>query len=117
MAFEKEVIDAFEDMKCAAIEHGEKEISDEALAILVAAKKQDEMSRKIASEICMSIDGLRPEYGLELTLGQANAIIDMENNLSCGESPRPEDEESCEGWGELLELAELIAGRKADCQL
>jgi hypothetical protein len=108
MAFEKEVIDAFEDMKCAMIEHGEKEISDEALAILVAAKKQDEMSRKVASEVCLSIESLRPE--LRLTLRQANAIIDMDNH-GYGESPRPEDEESCEGWGELLKLAEMITGR------
>ncbi len=111
--FEKEVIDAFENMKCAMIKHGEKEISDEALAILVAAKKQDEMSRKVAAEICLSIDNLRPEYELKLTLHQANAIIDMDC-IAESEGLGPGGKETCEGWNELLKSAEIVTGQTAD---
>lgn len=109
--FEKEVIEAFEDMKCAMIVHGEKEISDEALATLVAAKRQDDMSRKVAYEVCMSIESLRPEPEFAMTYPQAKAILEMDCS-AYGEGQGLDPGEVSDGWDDMVDLAELITDER-----
>lgn len=112
---DRKVIDAFEDMKCDMITYGEKEISDEATATLVAAKMQYEAIEYVAT----SVDNLelvvhmkKPKF--ELTLDQANAIIDMDDHVYYSEGLGLLTGENLRAWDGLLTQAETITGRKAD---
>jgi hypothetical protein len=64
---------------------------------------------KCAIEISCSIDQVRPP---NLTLSQANAIIDMEDN-GYSEGLGPETSSSDEAWDEMVVRAEAATGRKA----
>lgn len=110
---EKEIIELFRKMKA---EKGGTKITSDGLATLTAARVIKRVMEKCCIEVCGAIEQSQPEYELKLTLHQANAIIDMDNH-GYSEGFGPKDERACEGWGELLELAELITGRTADANL
>ncbi len=107
---EKEIIELFRKMKA---EKGGTKITSDGLATLTAARVLKRVLEKCCIEVCGAIEQSQPEYELKLTLHQANALIDMENH-GYSENLGPDDEGACEGWGELIALAETVTGRRAD---
>jgi hypothetical protein len=87
--------------------------TDEVVAILTAARILKRVMEKCAIEISGSIDQLRQPSKYAMTHPQAMAIIDMDNR-GYSEGLGPKTEEGSQGWGQLLELAEVITDRKAD---
>ncbi len=118
MIFDKEIIEDFNDLALAISEHEGREISDEAVATLVAAKMQYEILEYAANHIATSVDNLElvvrmKKPGFELTFDQANAIIDMDDH-GYSEGLGPRTGKSLRAWDGLLTQAETITGRKAD---
>lgn len=110
---EREIIEKYREMLA---ERGGVNVSADGVATLTAARVLKRVLEKCCIEVCGVVEQLQPEPELRLTLHQANAIIDMDNH-GYSESLGPEDEGACEGWGELLELAETVTGRTANANL
>jgi hypothetical protein len=125
--FEKEDLKAYDDMATAIrvgtmkYDNRHMKPTPEALAILVAGKLQRDLLRRIAGEVCSSLDNIRnaadpsytdPSY-IQITRPMAEAIVDMDNNaFSVGLGPDGED--ASEAWDNLMLQAEDETGRQTD---
>lgn len=111
---EKDIVEVYRKMRVASMstKDSQPSLEPEVIAILTATKILKRVMENCTTKICGAIK--QPE--LKLTLHQADAIIDM-NNHGYSEGLGPKNEEACEGWGELLKLAETVTSRTADANL
>jgi hypothetical protein len=107
---EKEIIDLFREMKTERQGAG---VTVEGLAVLTAARLLKRAMEKCAIEICGSIEQSKPDTELHLTLPQAEGILEMDR-IAYSEGQSPRGKEQCDGWCEMLSLAEMITGRTAE---
>jgi hypothetical protein len=113
---EREIIEAYNVMYDEM--YGEEELArgqkgslpnENLVGLLTVARVLKRVMEKCAIEVACSIDQIRPP---NLTLSQANAIIDMED-IGYSEGLGPETSLSNEAWDEMLLWAEAATGRKA----
>ena len=113
---EKEIVELFREIQKEASPPyiaSKPPIKQEVVGILTAARVLKQTMEKCTLEVCGAIRGSQPEYEPKLTLGQAIAIIDMDN-IAYSESQGPRNDKALEGWDELIDLAQTISGLTAD---
>ena len=109
---EKEIVELFNKMFVVAQNGQCVQPNVNMIGILTAARVLKQEMENCCIEICGAIEQSRPEYELKLTLDQANAIIDMED-IGYGEGLCPDTDETFEAWDEMVELAQIVTGRKS----